>query len=195
MMQLPVYPISTSFSIEREIGSAEFACDLSVCKGACCTMPAERGAPILFAEIAELERVYPLVEKYLPESALQVITDVGIWKREDDGEFTIPTVHGRECIFVHWDGDVAKCAIQTAHRNKEIEDFEKPISCHLFPIRIYPEADDNSYFICYEEISECEGGRKNGKATHSNLLEYLRGPLSRAIGAERTEQLIQRYRQ
>lgn len=194
MLELPIYPLTTSFSFERDAGTAEFACDLSVCKGACCTMPADRGAPILKAEIAELERVYPVVEKYLPEAALESITEHGIWKRELDGELTIPTVHGRECVFVHWDGDIAKCAIQTAFRNKEIEGFEKPISCHLFPIRIYPEAEDNSYYIMYEQISECEGGRKNGRATHSNLLEYLRAPLTRALGAERTEQLIDRYK-
>ena len=70
------------------------------------------------------------------------------------------------------DSGIAYCAIQKAFRNGEIKGFEKPISCHLFPIRIYPEAKDNSYFIVYEEIDECEGGRVRGKQEHIPLLEF-----------------------
>jgi hypothetical protein len=188
---LPIYSAKAHFSAGTDLGRAEFACDLSICKGACCTMPGGRGAPILKSEISEVERAFPIVKKYLPEKALKAIEEEGIWKNEIDGTFSISTVGRKECIFVHWESDIAFCSIQTAFRHGEIEDFEKPISCHLFPIRIYPDVKDNSYYILYEEIDECEGGRARGKAERIPLLEFLQHPLARALGKKRTEMLIE----
>jgi hypothetical protein len=188
---LPIYSAEAHFTAEADLGDMEFACDLSICKGACCTMPGGRGAPILKSEIAELERAFPIVKKYLPEKALKAIEEDGIWKNEIDGTFSIATVGRKECIFVHWEGDIAMCSIQTAFRNGEIKGFEKPISCHLFPIRIYPDVKDNSYYILYEEIDECEGGRARGKQEHIPLLEFLQHPLARALGKERTKMLME----
>ena len=64
---LAVYSPEAHLSIEAHLGDIEFACDLSVCKGACCTMPGGRGAPILKPEIAELERVFPIVKNIFPK--------------------------------------------------------------------------------------------------------------------------------
>jgi hypothetical protein len=191
---LSIYPPSARFEVEARLGEVEFACDLSVCKGACCTMPGGRGAPLLRSEIPELERVFPLVKKYLPDSALKTIDDHGIWQIEADDTYTVTTVGHKECIFVHWEGDIAYCSIQKAFRNGEISGFEKPISCHLFPVRIYPEKEDGSYFICYEEIPECEGGRVEGEKKHIPLLEFLQHPLARALGKERCELLLAAFK-
>jgi hypothetical protein len=156
-------------------------------------MPGGRGAPILEAEIDELKRVFSEVKKYLPEAALQTIEAEGIWKREIDGTFSIPTIVGKECIFVRWEGDIALCSIQAAFQNGEIQGFEKPISCHLFPIRIYPDVEDNSYYILYEEIDECEGGRVRGEKERLPLLEFLASPVARALGKERSELLMKSF--
>jgi hypothetical protein len=188
LLSLPIYPTSTHFSIDGDIGTAEFACDLSVCKGACCTMPGGLGAPILPEEIEIIEQLYPTVKKYLPPAAIETIKEKGLWQRNDDGTFTISTIGHNECVFVHWDGDIAFCSIQTAYNNNEITGYPKPISCHLFPIRIYPEAD-GSYYVCYVEAEECEGGRKRGAAEHSVLIDYLKTPLERALGEGRYEEL------
>ena len=190
-IQLPIYPETAHFEAARNLGTTHFACDLSVCKGACCTMPADAGAPILESEIAELERVFPVVKKYLSEKSLAAIAKTGLWRRELNGGYTIPAIRGRDCIFVMYDDDksgIAYCAIERAYRNGEIEGFPKPISCHLFPIRIYPTGED-SYEIVYEEIPECKGGRARGKSARMPLLEFLESPLARAIGPERTDRL------
>jgi hypothetical protein len=194
-IELAIYPPSTRFTVEARLGEVEFACDLSICKGACCTMPGGRGAPVLRSEIPELERVFPIVKKYLPAVALQTIEDHGIWQIELDGTYTITTVGRKECIFVHWEGDIAFCGIQKAFRNGEITGFEKPISCHLFPVRIYPEEKENMHFICYEEIDECEGGRVRGEKERIPLLEFLQHPLARALGKERSELLLKSFKE
>lgn len=190
IVELPViYPPDAHFEVEQQIGSVHFGCDLSVCKGACCTMPGALGAPILEHEIAELERVLPAAMKYLSERAIEEIDRVGVWRRERDGSLTIPAIDHADCVFVHYVGDVATCAIDTAYRNGEVTGFQKPISCHLFPIRIYPEKREGEYFICYEEIEECAGGRSRGRKQKIPLLDFLETPLVRALGTERVEML------
>src|ERR1017187_210664 len=210
-IQLAIYPETALFEASRELGTTYFACDLSVCHGACCTMPAAAGAPILESEIAEIERVFPEVKKYLSEDSLATIAKNGLWQREPDGSYTIPAIRGRDCVFVMYDqpnspssgkrrgqasptrrgggaGQIAYCSIERAYRAGEISGFPKPISCHLFPIRIYPNGD-NSYEIVYEEIPECKGGRARGKSTRMPLLDFLESPLARAIGEERVKRL------
>ncbi len=188
-IELPVYSDSAHFLVEPSLERVQFGCDLSACKGACCTMPAAAGAPILESEIAELERVFPVVEKYLQEDAFEVIEKKGIWERDSDGALTIPAIRGRDCIFVIWEGPIAFCAIEKAHRAGEITGFPKPISCHLFPIRIYPSFEENTYSIVYEEIPECKGGRARGKREKMPLLDFIESPLIRALGAERVARL------
>jgi hypothetical protein len=185
------YPDGLQIHTERGLGAYEFACDLSVCKGACCTMPADRGAPILPKERGELERIFPLVRHRLHPDAVHIAESIGVWQRESDGTYTIPTIGGAECIFVEWDGDVAKCAIQNAYHAGEVTEYEKPISCHLFPIRINYEAEDRSVTIYYEQIDECSGGRSNGAVNHIPLVEFLSSPLVRAFGKDRTHAIIE----
>jgi hypothetical protein len=207
-IELPIYAESAHFTVDLALGKTRFACDLDVCHGACCTMPADAGAPILESEIAELERVFPIVKKYLSEESLATIAKEGLWKREADGTLTIPAIRGRDCVFVTYDepnssssdkrkgqasptmrgGGVALCAIEKAHRAGETQGFPKPISCHLFPIRIYPNGE-NKYDIIYEEIPECKGGRARGKREKVPLLEFLDSPLVRALGEERIARL------
>ncbi len=98
-------------------------------------------------------------------------------------------MNGRDCIFVTYDGDVAKCGIEKAHRQGEITGFPKPISCHLFPIRIYPTSTKGTLLICYEEISECDGGRKRGKEEEISVIDFLESPLVRALSEERVHML------
>ena len=184
-LTLPIYPASARLEVDPAIKQVQFACDISVCKGACCTMPAAAGAPILKSEIAELERVFPIVEKYLQKKALPVIEKKGLWECDADGNYSIPAIRGRDCIFAIWEGDIALCAIEKAHRLGEIEGFPKPISCHLFPIRIYPNYTEGSYSIVYEEIPECHGGRDRGKTAKIPVVDFLELPLARALGEER----------
>ncbi len=188
---LPIYGENAHFQVSRDLGSVKFGCDLTVCKGACCTMPAAAGAPILESETAELERVFPVVQKYLSEESIATIEKHGLYERDRDHALTIPAIRGRDCVFVTYDdnSNVALCAIEKAHRAGEIEGFPKPISCHLFPIRIYPTSGKDTYEIVYEEIAECKGGRARGKREKISVLDFLELPLVRALGEDRVNRL------
>ncbi|MDP4200230.1 MAG: DUF3109 family protein [Bacteroidota bacterium] len=189
-IELPIYSERAHFEVDRALGEVQFACDLDVCKGACCTMPADAGAPILHGEIEEIERVLPAVRKYLPPEALEIIDRTGVYEKQSDGTLTIPAIRGRDCVFVMYDNnsEIAYCAIERAYRAGEITGFPKPISCHLFPIRIYPTGE-STFEIVYEEISECKGGRARGKRERIPVLDFLDTPLARALGAERLDRL------
>lgn len=187
---LPIYPATAHFFVEEGIAGERFACDLGACKGACCTMPGGSGAPLLPQEVAVIEQVYPVVEKYLPAKAKAAIAKDGIWVREFNDDLTVQTIDGDECVFVHWDGDVAHCAIQTAYRNGELQGFEKPISCHLYPFRIDTMWQKNSYLIRYDILSDCDPARERGDREDIILAEFLETPLVRALGPERTKILI-----
>jgi len=187
--ELPIYPASARFEIEAALRVVQFACDLTVCKGACCTMKGAIGAPILEHEIAELERALPVASEYLSERALNVIEARGVWQRERDGMLTIPTIDRADCVFVTYEGDVALCSIEKAYREGKLTGFQKPISCHLFPIRIYPEKRADTWYVCYEEIDECKGGRQRGRRDKILLLDFLELPLARALGEDRLGQI------
>lgn len=189
-LDLPIYPASTQFFVEQEIAGERFACDLGACKGACCTMPGGTGAPLLAQEVPLIEKVYPLVEKYLPETAKEAVRKDGTWQREWNDDLTVQTVDGNECVFVHWDGDIAHCAIQTAYRNGELQGFEKPISCHLYPFRIDSMWQKDSYLIRYDILSDCDPARVRGDKEAIFLADFLELPLVRALGPERTKILI-----
>ncbi|HEX7070550.1 MAG TPA: DUF3109 family protein, partial [Rhodothermales bacterium] len=95
---------------------------------------------------------------------------------------------GAECVFVTYQGPVATCAIQRAHREGRI-DFPKPISCHLYPIRIERFGDFEA--INYEEIPLCDSGRAYGCRQDVQLVDFLREPLTRKYGAAWYEALRQ----
>jgi hypothetical protein len=60
--------------------------------------------------------------------------------------------------------------------------FPKPVSCHLYPIRMaeYGEFTVMNYHRWSICAPGCEAGKKSGLA----LYEFLRNPLIRKMGAE-----------
>lgn len=165
--------------ISDDVLDAPFACHLGRCKGACCVI-GDRGAPLEPEERAELERVLPTIEKDLRPEALRTIQRDGVWVEEEPGEYATTCVDGRECVFVVYDRGVAKCAIQQAYHAGRV-DFEKPVSCHLFPIRV--EEYGGATVLNYEQIDLCQPAVQHGRRLHTQLYDFLREPLTRKFGA------------
>lgn len=159
---------------------APFACHLGACRGACC-VHGDSGAPLEPEERAVLERVLPAIEEDLRPEAREAIRRAGVWQEVAPGEYGTTCVDGRECVFVVYDGPVAKCALQQAYHAGRV-DFEKPISCHLFPIRVARHGDGAVEVLNYERIGLCAPAVRHGRRTGVQLADFLQKPLTRRYG-------------
>lgn len=166
--------------ISDAVLDAPFACHLGRCLGGCC-VHGDRGAPLEPDERAELERALPVVAKDLRPEALEAIEGQGVWVEEEPGRYGTACVDGRECVFVVYEGKVAMCALQQAYHAGRL-DFEKPISCHLFPIRI--EEYGGTEVLNYEQVDLCAPAVVRGRRRGVQLYDFLRDPLTRKYGAE-----------
>lgn len=163
--------------IEDFVASEAFACDLEVCKGACCTVEGGRGAPLDDMEIGQVKLSFPQVREYLREISLKVIEEVGIVEGVP-GDYATPCVDHRECVYVYFDGGIARCAFERAYFEGRTR-WRKPLSCHLFPLRIRHFGQE---FVRYEKIEECEGGRARGRAQQIKLRDFIKDALVRKYG-------------
>jgi hypothetical protein len=166
--------------ISDAVLDAPFTCHLGRCLGGCC-VHGDRGAPLEADERAELERALPVVARDLRPEALDAIERDGVWVEEEPGEYATTCVDGRECVFVVYEGKVAKCALQNAYRAGRL-DFEKPISCHLFPIRV--EEVGGAEVLNYEPSDLCTPAVARGRRHGVQLYDFLRAPLTRKYGPD-----------
>ncbi|MDD4190698.1 MAG: DUF3109 family protein [Mangrovibacterium sp.] len=163
-----------------------FLCDLMKCRGGCC-VEGDSGAPLTEEEAAAIEELYPLVEPFMTSEGKSVVAMQGTSMIDRDGDRVTPLVNNRECAFTFKDEHgITKCAIEKAFLDGKVH-FRKPLSCHLFPVRItaYPRFDA----VNYQRLSICKPGRVCGKAQKLPLYQFLKEPLTRKYGAEWFEQL------
>ncbi len=170
--------------INEDVFSSKFQCDLKQCKGACCTFPGDSGAPVTLEEIEEIEKSYPIFKKYLSDKSINYIESNGYWEKDGE-EYLLNCIDKKDCVFVFYEGDVAKCSIEKAYHNNEIE-FRKPLSCHLFPIRVGYYGGEH---LRYEKFDECEPGRLNGEKNNIQLIESVKESIERKYGKEFFEKL------
>ena len=172
--------------ISREIFDNYFVCDLLKCKGACC-VEGESGAPITPEEARIIEEEYPAFQEYLPEKHRREIQKQGFSLIDHDGDLVTPLVGEQQCVYSFYDEKgIVKCAIEKAYLEKKTH-FRKPISCHLFPIRIGEHKDFDA--LNYQQINICKPARSCGKSLDVKLYEFLREPLTRKYGKEWYEEL------
>jgi hypothetical protein len=163
--------------VDETIPRIKFACDLSVCKGACCTLPGGSGAPLLDDELIQLESIFPIVRSSLPPEHLAEIAQYGLYEGIP-GSYTTMCFNHNACVFVMYENGIAKCSIEKAFHEGKTQ-WRKPISCHLFPIRI---DRDEIHRLRYERISECDPALDRGEREKIRLSEFLKEPLVRAFG-------------
>lgn len=165
--------------VEESVENASFCCDLKSCKGACCTLPGGRGAPLEDDEILEIEKAFPLARRFLSDRSLHAIETQGMFNGLP-GDLATTCIENRECVFVFFEEGIAKCSFERAFE-QGLTDWRKPISCHLFPIRIRHVGQE---YLRYEEIDECAPGRARGKEQAVLLSDFLREPLTRKYGEQ-----------
>lgn len=166
--------------VSDEVILESFVCDLSRCHGACC-VEGDCGAPVEESEKRLLEDLLPRIEPYMRPEGIEAVRLQGAWTDDPyDHAPSTPLVNGRECAYLTFSADgMALCAIEQAYRDGRIA-FQKPISCHLYPIRLsrilsFTALNYHRWDICRDA---CALGRKLGVPVY----KFLREPLIRRFG-------------
>lgn len=173
--------------VSDDIASKEFVCNLEKCKGACC-VEGDYGAPLEEDELDILKKIYPKIKSYLTKEGIEAIEEQGTHVIDPDGDYSTPTIGGRECAYSRYDDrGILKCGIEEAHKDGKIE-FKKPISCHLYPIRIVKKKDFEA--VNYSKWSICSPACVFGKELQVPLYKFLKDPLIRKYGAAWYDELV-----
>jgi hypothetical protein len=166
--------------ISDAIIEAKFCCDLPVCKGFCC-IEGDEGAPLDFEEAYLLEEIFPIIKEFMTDDGIKIIEEYGAFI-DNDGEVSTPLINNKECAYSYYDENgIVKCAIEKAYESGKIN-FIKPISCHLYPIRIIHYSNFDA--VNYHEWEICSPACKKGKENNISLVEFLKIPLIRKYGEE-----------
>lgn len=161
--------------VSLDLVEKEFVCDLNACKGACC-IAGVSGAPLTQSELPVLESIYKKVKPYLTERGKQAIDKQGRYLVDGDGEYVTPLINGNEeCAYTIYDeNNVAKCGIEKAYFDGKIN-FRKPISCHLYPVRIKKYKDYEA--VNYEKWSVCKAACKLGAQLKVPVYKFVKDAL------------------
>ena len=167
--------------ISDDIAENYFVCDLSKCKGACC-VEGDLGAPLENDELEKIDEVFDKVEPYLSEKGKEAIAQQGRYIFDEDREFSTPTIDGKECAYALYDeSGTLKCAFEQAFNDKKTK-FKKPISCHLYPIRISKYDDYDA--INYDRWEICNPACSLGQQLRVPLFKFVKDALIRKYGKE-----------
>ena len=167
--------------VSEDIIEKDFVCNLSACKGACC-VEGDAGAPLEEDEAKILSEIYPKVKPFLREEGIKAIEKQGTYITTEDGELETPLIDGAECAYVFFDQKgTALCAIEEAY-NKGIVNWKKPISCHLYPIRVKEYSEFSA--INYNKWHICDDACTLGKELQVPVYKFVKEALIRKFGED-----------
>ncbi|MCS6972929.1 MAG: DUF3109 family protein [Cyclobacteriaceae bacterium] len=165
--------------VSDEIAENDFVCNLEKCKGACC-VEGELGAPLEEDELDILRAIYEDVKPFLTSEGIKAIEDQGLYILDEDGDYSTPTIGGRECAYAVYDErGVLQCGIERAYNAGKIN-WKKPISCHLYPIRVLKKR--NLEALNYHRWEICSPACELGKQLKVPVYRFLREALIRKYG-------------
>lgn len=169
--------VIVSFDIFKE----KFYCDINACKGECC-IEGDAGAPLESKEVELLEKVLPVIWDDLSDEAKDIINKQGVCYKDVDGDLVTSIVNGKDCVFTCYDDKgYCLCAIEKAYRDGKT-DFYKPISCHLYPIRVGKYGPYKA--LNYHRWNVCKAAVLLGEKKNTPIYKFLKEPLIRSFGEE-----------
>lgn len=172
--------------VSLDILEKDFCCNLDVCHGCCC-IEGDAGAPISDEECREVEQILPILLPDMTPEARTVVQQQGISYLDPSGERVTSIVNDKDCVFARTDHNGwCYCLIEKAFNAGKIT-FKKPISCHLYPVRLTQVGDKVG--VEYHRWDICHCARVLGKKNHIRLYEFLKEPLIRRFGQEWYDEL------
>ena len=174
--------------VTDEFLNARFCCQLARCKGECC-VAGDAGAPLEPEEVGVIEENIEEIKPYMRPEGIEAVEQNDVYDYDDEGNMVTQLVNNEECAFVYFhENGTALCAIEKAYNEGKI-DFWKPISCHLYPIRLVEK--DGFIYINYHEWSVCVPAKRHGEKEGIALYKFLRQPLIRRFGEDWYNRLIE----
>lgn len=172
--------------LSDDIKDELFVCDLESCKGACC-VEGDLGAPLNQDELAILNSIKEAVLPYLMPEGVKEIEKQGTYILDEDGDYSTPTIGGKECAYAIYDENgILKCGIEQAYLDGKTT-FKKPISCHLYPIRISKYAQFEA--ANYDRWDICSPACGLGKKLGVPVYKFVKDALVRKYGEEWYQEL------
>lgn len=164
--------------VSEDLIEKDFVCNISACKGACC-IDGDAGAPIDPEETEILRDIYPKVKPFLRDEGIAAIEEQGTYIETEYGEFETPLVNGNECAYVTFKDGIAGCGIEEAYNAGEI-DFKKPVSCHLYPVRVEEYSEFSA--VNYHRWPICDPACALGKELQVPIYKFVKTALIRKFG-------------
>ena len=165
--------------ISDDILEQFFICDIEICKGACC-VEGDLGAPLEKEELIDLEKNYDKIKPFLSDEGQNAIEKQGLYILDFEGDYSTSTIGGKECAYaIYDDNGCLKCGIEKAYE-AGIIDFKKPISCHLYPVRI--SKNKTNIAVNYDQWHICNSACLLGEKLKVPVYKFLKEALVRKFG-------------
>lgn len=172
--------------VSTDLFSKKFVCDLSKCKGACC-VKGSGGAPLTEKEVKLIEDNLEAIKPHMSEKGIQTVKNEGVYYLDEEDTPATKLIDKKECCFVYFDeSNTAKCSIETAYKSGDIS-FNKPQSCHLYPIRIKEFNEFTA--INYEVWDICDAACSLGESLKVPVYKFLKEPITRVFGSSFYDEL------
>ena len=167
--------------VSDDLFSKAFTCNLNACKGACC-VKGDAGAPLELEETKILKKIYPKVKPFLRPEGIDAIESQGSHVTSKQGDLETPLIDGGECAYVIFDDNqVALCGIEQAYNKGQI-DWKKPISCHLYPVRVKSYSEFSA--VNYHKWQICSSACSLGHELQVPVYKFVKQALIRKFGED-----------
>ena len=167
--------------VSEDIIEKDFVCNLNACKGACC-IDGDAGAPLEEHEANILKDIYPKVKPFLRKEGIEAIDSQGVYITTEDGEHETPLIDGADCAYVIFDEHkTALCGIEEAYNQGEVT-WKKPVSCHLYPIRVKDYSEFSA--VNYHHWHICDDACQLGKELQVPVYKFVKEALIRKFGED-----------
>jgi hypothetical protein len=166
--------------VSEDILEKDFVCNLSACHGACC-VDGDAGAPLSKEETIILGELYPKVKPFLRKEGIEAIERLGTWVVGTDQDLETPLIDNKDCAYVIFDGKTALCGIEQAY-NQGIINWKKPVSCHLYPIRVKEFSEFAA--VNYDRWDICNPACSLGKELEVPVYKFVKEALIRKFGED-----------
>lgn len=172
--------------VSEDLLEKHFVCDLGACKGACC-VKGDAGAPLLAEEVDILARILPDVLPYMDATGREAVAAKGVSEVDSDGDIGTTLVADGRCAFATIDRwGMVSCSIEQAHRDGKV-DWKKPVSCHLYPVRVKQYMDFEA--VNYDRWDICKAARVCGEKHQVPLFRFVKEALIRRFGQDWYDEL------